>query len=98
MGFKDVKQHVIQCLKTGHFLHEGRDDIDIKNLLAIGAVSANEVAELLGRARGNTYSSSPHHFDSTVDVHIIKTSHQGKDWYVKWYFSEPDSIFISVHH
>ena len=97
MGFKEAKSLVISCLNSGQFYHEERDNIDVKNLLAIGAVSVTDVASIIGRARGNSYSTSPHHFDSKVDVHIIKTSYLGKDWYVKWYFSEPDSVFISVH-
>ena len=98
MGFKEAKSLVISCLNSGQFYHEERNNIDVKNLLAIGAVSITDVVSIIGRARGNCYSTSPHHFDSNVDVHIIKTSHLGKDWYVKWYFSEPDSVFISVHN
>jgi hypothetical protein len=30
-------------------------------------------------------------------VHIIQRSHKGVAWYIKWYFVEPASIFISVH-
>jgi hypothetical protein len=28
----------------------------------------------------------------------VKTQHAGQGWYIKWYFLEPDSVFISVHH
>jgi len=57
-----------------------------------------EVAEIIGRSRGNDYSSSLHHFDSSITVHIIKTRLAGHNWYVKWYYVEPNSVFISVHH
>lgn len=98
MGFKDVKSKVIACLKSGYFNHEVREEIDIKNLLSTGQVSKEDVATILGRSSGNDYSCSPHHFDGNIDVHVVKTKHSGQDWYVKWYFSEPDSVFISVHN
>ena len=97
MGFKEVKKKVIECLDNGFVIHEARNNIDIKNLLSTGAVSISEVTTIIGRARGNDYSSSAHHFDSDIDVHIIKTNHSAKDWYIKWYFTEPDCVFISVH-
>lgn len=98
MGFKEVKSKVIKCLNTGHVLHEERGNIDLKNLLSIGEVSVSEVAKVIGRARGNSYSCSPHHFDTNIDVHVIKTTFSGRTWYIKWYFVEPDCVFISVHH
>lgn len=98
MSFKEAKRKVIECLEIGHVLHEERDNIDVKNLFSTGAVSLNEVASIIGRSRGNTYSSSPHHFDAGIDVHVIKTTYSGKHWYIKWYFSEPDCVFISVHN
>jgi len=97
MAFRAVKHKVIECLNKGCVLHEERGDIDVKNLLSTGVVSIDEVTTIIGRARGNSYSSSPHHYDSTIDVHVIKTSHSGQRWYIKWYFTEPDCIFISVH-
>lgn len=47
MGFKAVKAKILDCLERGDISHEQRGDIDIKNLLAIGQVSASEVAEIL---------------------------------------------------
>ena len=98
MGFKDAKRQVIECLEKGLVSHEVRNDIDVKNLLAIGRVTLAEVAGIIGRSRGDGYSSSPHHFDSSISVHVVKTRHLKQDWYIKWYFVEPNSVFISVHH
>ncbi len=97
MAFRQVKSKVIECLDNGYVLHEERDDIDVKNLLSTGVISLNKVASIIGRARGNNYSSSPHHYDKEIEVHVIKTTHSGQHWYIKWYFTEPDCIFISVH-
>lgn len=97
MAFREVKSKVIECLDNGYVLHEERDDIDVKNLLSTGAISLSEVTTIIARARGNTYSSSPHHYDAGIDVHVIKTTYSGQHWYIKWYFTEPDCVFISVH-
>jgi hypothetical protein len=98
MGFKAVKKQVIDCLNTGNISHEQRNAIDIKNLLATGQVNLNEIVTIIGRAKGSAYSSSPHHFDDSIEVHVVKTVYGGHHWYIKWYFVEPNSIFISVHH
>jgi len=98
LGFKDVKASVLACLDRGAVLHAERANIDIKNLLATGEVTLDEVAAVIGRARGTDYRCSPHHTVASVDVHVIRTRSYGADWYIKWYFLEPDSVFISVHH
>lgn len=98
MGFKDVKAKVLACLDEGAVLHAERANIDIKNLLAIGEVALDEVASVIGRAGGTDYSCSPHHTVAGVEVHVIRTKFCGEKWYIKWYFLEPDSVFISVHH
>ncbi|WP_101759910.1 hypothetical protein [Oceanicoccus sp. KOV_DT_Chl] len=98
MGFKGAKKQVLECLENGSVLHQERVDIDVKNLLAVGQVSLDEVAAIIGRSRGDSYSSSPHHQVEEVEVHIIETWFGGEEWYIKWYFVEPNSVFISVHH
>ncbi len=98
MGFKAAKTRVLNCLATGHVLHEERNSIDIKNLLATGLISAEEAAQVIGRSSGTNYSCSPHHFDADIGVHVIKTTFWGLNWYIKWYFLDPDSVFISFHH
>jgi len=97
MGFREAKKKVIECLNNGYILHEERNNINVKNLLSTGVVSISGITTIIGRARGNTYSSSPHHYDAEIDVHVIKTTYSGQHWYIKWYFIEPDCVFISVH-
>lgn len=97
MAFREVKSRVIECLVNGCVLHEERNNIDVKNLLSTGVISINEVTTIIGRASGSAYSCSPHHYDARIDVHILKTVHSGQQWYIKWYFIEPDCVFISVH-
>ena len=80
MAFREIKSKVIECLNNGYVLHEERDNIDVKNLLSTGVISISEVTTIIGRARGNTYSSSSHHFDTEIDVHVIKTTHLGQNW------------------
>ena len=59
MGFKDVKEKVIASLLADDYSHEARQDIDEKNLLSVGKITAAELAEVLKRSRGQEYSSSP---------------------------------------
>lgn len=96
-GFNAIKHRVIHCLLEGRILHEARNTIDIKNLLATGDITAIEVAEILKKTKGTEHETSPHHLDSCVMVHIVKTRYARRNWYIKWYFLEPDAVFISVH-
>jgi hypothetical protein len=93
MGFKDVKKKVIKCLNEGYYGYYTRKGIDIKNLFMCGAISLNEIIELIKCTTGNDYETSPHHADSSIVVHIMKP----KNWYIKFYFVDPNTIFISVH-
>lgn len=103
MGFSDVKQRVLKCLKRGNIQHEARDEIDIKNLMKVGLVSVDEVVRMIGMTRGNQYKCSPHHLLPEIEVHEFKpeiwneANTRKEKWYVKCYFIEPDAVFISVH-
>ncbi len=98
LGFRDVKAQLLACMKDGAVSHVQRSSIDVKNLLATGQVTLDEVSEVIRAARGNHYRCSPHHVVDGIDVHIITINRGGTSWYIKWYFLEPQSIFISVHH
>jgi hypothetical protein len=94
MGFLAIKNKVITALVDGTYSHEARGQaIDEKNKLATGEVTPAFVANIIKRSTGSDYSCSPHHQAPTVDVHVITKS----NWYVKFYFLEPDAVFISVH-
>ena len=93
MGFKLVKEKVITALLMGTYEHEVRVDIDEKNRLQNGEVTAQFVIDLIRKSTGNDYSSSPHHQDSKVEGHVIVKN----EWYIKFYFIDPSAVFISVH-
>jgi len=93
MGFKAVKNSVLNALQSGSYQHESRGDIDAKNLLQLGQVSAADIKTIIHRCKGQHYESRPHHADSSIEVHILKRD----GWYIKFYFLDPDTIFISVH-
>lgn len=97
MGFKDIKRMAIEYLKEGAFDHEARHDIDVKNLFSTGVIDTDYVIALINKTSGNEYHVSPHHQDHGVDVHIFRPFKDKSYWYVKFYFLEPDIIFISVH-
>jgi len=93
-GFRKAKARLLRALAAGTYQHEARDRIDAKNLLLAGAVSAGDVAKIVGRCNGTHHSSGPHHADRSVTVHVLRRD----GWYVKFYFLEPDAtMFISVH-
>lgn len=92
-GFSAVKRAVIDALRSGRYLHEARGDIDAKNLLLTGVVSAAEIARVIAGANGREHRVSPHHSVRHIEVHVIKS--QG--WYVKFYFLDDGTWFISVH-
>ncbi len=62
-----------------------------------GQLSDSDVIELVKKTRGNEYEVSPHHQAPEVDVHILKPFKDNVRWYIKFYFIEPDVMFISVH-
>ncbi|MBM7074267.1 hypothetical protein JQC92_19925 [Shewanella sp. 202IG2-18] len=97
MGFSEVKKQVISCIKRGSYDHEVRQNINVKNLFQCGQLSDEAVVELIKRTRGNEYEVSSHHKAPSIDVHILKPYKDGKKWYIKFYFVEPDVLFISVH-
>lgn len=93
MGFKRAKALVLNALAQGNFQHEARNDIEIKNALLLGEISALELIEIIKSCNGTDHSSSPHHFAPSIEVHVLKRH----GWYIKFYFIDPDTIFISVH-
>lgn len=92
-GFNAVKRAVIAALQEGNYQHEARASIDVKNLLATGEVSAEEVLGVIRRCNGSHHTCSPHHRFPAIPCHLIKA--QG--WYVKFYFLDPHTVFVSVH-
>lgn len=92
-GFRKARRQVIAALESGNYLHVSRGDIEVRNLLATGAVSASEIVDIIRSCKGTHHSSSPHHSVAAIEVHVIKRL----GWYIKFYFIEPDTWFISVH-
>ena len=103
MGLKDTRTKAIECLKAGTVQHEARDSIDEKNLLQTGAVTVEFVIKLLNATKGGEYSAIPHMNDANVNVHICEPeakedgATEKSRWYLKFYFVDPDLMFISVH-
>lgn len=94
MGFKEIKKQAIDCIKCDHIKHIERD-LD-KNLFADGLISSDEMIKIISSCNGDCYECSKHHF-MDIDVHILKPNGRYDGLYVKFFFIEPDVIFISVH-
>src|SRR3712207_2815847 len=97
MGFKDVRGLLIDVLECGRYQHEPRDDMESKNLLAVGDVTAEFVVGLLRRCRGDEYRAAPYHYDRALLCHQFTPRVDGGRWYVKAYFLSANAVFISVH-
>jgi hypothetical protein len=102
MGFRDAKRRLIASVLAGDYQHEPREVVEGKNLLDTGDVTPGEVADLVGRCRGNQYGTSPHHAAPDVEVHVFRPVLGAEVWYIKVYFlDDPDgggpAVFISVH-
>lgn len=95
MGLKSVRALAIDKLLRGRVLHdiERSGDIDDKNYILSGDLEIEEVIELINKTKGSEYNYFPHHYLEGVEVHIFKPF----GWYIKFYFIEPDIIFISIH-
>lgn len=100
MGLRAAKTAVITALRERHFLHEAREVLSEKNLLAVGEIEAEEVAKLILRTSGADYTESPHHADESVVVHTFRPTVNQTRWYIKVYFLNEQTetaTFISVH-
>lgn len=98
MGFTEIRKTLITCLKTGSYDHEIREDMEDKNLLFSGKVTVEEVIDMALICRGGDHEERNH--DDTkkkVKVHILAPKEKYKGWYIKFYYLDPHTIFISVH-
>lgn len=95
--FSEARHLVIQALLSGTYQHEERADQITRNLLFAGSVSADEVVDMMKLCRGRHHETDTHHQDASVETHIFKPVVAGVAWYIKVYFEDPDTIFISVH-
>jgi hypothetical protein len=57
-GYKQAKRDILNALDRGNYQHESRGDIDVKNLLATGKVTAREVADLIAASDGTMHTES----------------------------------------
>ena len=96
-GYKNVKKHVIKSLELGNYQSESRKEIEAKNLLLTGEISAADLIKHIKSSNGNNHTTSQHHHQQNVTVHIIKCN----GWYIKFYFVDIEyddsTMFISVH-
>ncbi|MFP5459347.1 MAG: hypothetical protein ACLGG7_11490 [Bacteriovoracia bacterium] len=99
MGLTDVRAQIVKYLRAGQYQHDTtrRGEIEEKNLLVTNVVSIVDVIQLILATKGHQYSSSRHHSDRTITVHIFKPLRNGVRWYIKCYVLEPNVWFISVH-
>lgn len=93
MGLKRARDLIVKCLKSGEFVNEDRLNQAEKNLLATRQVTEQDVIKMVCSCTGNQYEERDHETVPGVKVHIMKPN----GWYIKFYYSEPNCIVISVH-
>ena len=72
LGFTEAKRRVIAALDSGRYQHAARNEIETKNQLQTGQISASSLRSVLIRSKGQHHFSSPHHVASNIEVHVIK--------------------------
>jgi hypothetical protein len=93
IGFKEAKRRAIEALRNKTYQITERREIETKNLLYGNSISEKEVIEIISKCHGQDHEMRPHDMVKTVDVHILR-----KDgWYIKFYFLDPETFFLSVH-
>lgn len=93
IGFREAKQRAIEALRNKTYQIAERREIETKNLLYGNSISEEYVIEIISKCRGQDHEMRPHDMVKTVDVHIFR-----KDgWYIKFYFLDPETFFLSVH-
>ena len=93
MGYEEAKRRVLEALDKGAVKHERRNQEADKNWLVARKISLTAAHEIIAGTRGQQAQSSPHHWDSRVEVWVFQPS----DWYIKFYFSEEACWFVSFH-
>jgi len=81
----------------GRVLHEPRHDQETKNLLLMRFVGPKQVIEMLKSCSGAGYQSGLHHSISGIETHVMKPTGKYAGWYLKFYFTNPETVFLSVH-
>jgi len=94
MAFNEIKSKAIDCIKSGRVRHTVRDIS--KNMFASGEITPDEMVKIIGSCRGDCHTAGKHHFLDT-EVHILKPKGKYDGLYIKFFFVEPDIMFISVH-
>ena len=93
IGFKEAKRRAIEALRNKTYQIAERREIETKNLLYGNSISEEDVIEIISKCRGQDHEMRPHDMVKTVDIHILR-----KDgWYIKFYFLDPETFFLSVH-
>jgi hypothetical protein len=88
-----VKARVIDDLTAGRFQHEARRGVARKHVLQQGVVTPDAVITGIQRCTPTQYLTGRHHRVPEIWVHLMKPT----GWYIKFYFVEDATLFISVH-
>jgi hypothetical protein len=82
MGFEVSRKRAIGSLKNGNFRAIDREDDPKKNLLAVGLISPERVAEILTSCRKGKDFFDAHSLEVDEDIDLF--TYKTKKWYIKF--------------
>lgn len=97
MGFQEDKRRMLECLRQGRVVHEGRSLQSTKNLLSSGELSETEALRILEAVRGQQAQLAAHHYDPEQLLWVLRPEVAGVRWYLKLYLSGEDLVCLSFH-
>ena len=96
MGFNEIKKKAVDCIKEGRYKNDKRD-LE-KNLFANRLLTEEDLLKIINSCNGDCYEVGKHHHMEAIPVHKLKPIGRYDGLYVKFYFLEPNIVFISVHY
>lgn len=103
MSFRKARDQLVDCIRTGAFGHWPREDLFLKNWLATGRITEDEVRRLLLRCNGTQYRRGDQISPGGNEVHEFFPRDGEVKWYIKAYLNEQndeaviEAVFMSVH-
>lgn len=103
MSFRDARDKLVGCIRAGEFGHWPREDLLLKNWLAAGRITEEEVIRLILRCKGTHYRRGNQISPVGTVVHEFFPRDGDVEWYIKAYLSEEndeagiEAVFMSIH-
>ena len=95
MGFKSDTEKILADLLNQNYDHQARTAE--KNHLAAGFISVEQASEIIKATPGRKHRNAQHDQSRSPQLWIMEPEIEGVRWYIKGYFAEEQTWFISFH-